>query len=393
MIEQIIMAACLRINISYKLVKMKKILFTFLFISALINISCSNDDDEQRNGATAEQASITVRIQGRPIARNIGESSSNQAFENLVSNLTVFVFNYVTGDLEKAESFTLAEGDYTRQVTGLSTGTEKRIVAFVNVPTGLDLSTISTYSQLNTNLITLDSQNSTDIATRGLFMSGESTSAITLSTTGDNTVTIPVSRRVAKVVLKSLIINPETASNLSLFTLSGVSIQKARLTGTPTGDLVPPTGDATVNYAGGIASPTGATPNFSRIRGFLLEPLALPDGYTINTEIITPESEERYFYILPNNGLNGNATMLTISGTYGTTPENAYYPIRINSTAGQGSTDGNFVESNKIYEISIVIRQPNLFSEDPNEVPTDVALDVTITPQDWETTIEQTVEW
>lgn len=372
--------------------KMKRLsLCLFMLSSIFLATSCS-DDDDNRNGQGEESASLTVRIAGEPNTRYVGDSSA-PAVESVVSNFTVFVFNFVTGDLERLESFQVSAGDYTRQVTGLSTGTPKRVVAFVNVPTGLDLSTYTSYSQLNTDMITLESQNSTATQTTGLFMSGETTESLLLSATQPNTVTIPVSRRVAKVVLTGLIINPTVAAELPLLTLSGVSIQLARLTGTPIGAPGQPTGEATASYAGGIASPAGATPNFNLTEGYLLEPLTIPAGYVAGTQIITTDTE-RYFYVLPDNGVDGFPTMLALSGTYGTTnPDASYYPIVINGSTVEGETDGTFVQSNMIYEISITMVQPGVYSEDPNVVPSQVALDVTITPQPWAATINQPVEW
>lgn len=363
-----------------------------LFISVLINTSCSDDNDSHK-GLEQGTATLTVSIADEPALRYVGPSSTNPAVEGVISNLTVMVFNFLSGDVERVESFPLSAGDYTRQVTGLSTGTEKRVVVFVNVPDGVDFTTITTYDQLNTNLITLDSQNSADLATTGLLMSGETTNALILSPTEANAVTIPVSRRVAKIVLQSLIIQPDIPADLPIFTLTGVSVQKARLTGTPLGGLVNPTGEAVTNYAGGIASPAGATTNFNLIRDYLLNPLTLPAGYTAGTDVIASENQERYFYVLPNNGVDGNPTMLVLAGTFGTIPEPAYYPFVINGTTGQGNSDGNFIESNKIYAISATLRRINLPSEDPNVLPTDVVLDVTITPQNWTTRINQPVEW
>ncbi|WP_294480470.1 fimbrial protein [uncultured Bacteroides sp.] len=379
---------------------MKRIAFSLLLLSAIIGTSCSDDNENQKGieegTEVVETANLRVSIAGQPSSRYVGEGSTtnNPAVESFISNFTVFVFNYISGDLEKSQSFSVTPDNYSGQVTGLSTGTGKRVVAFVNVPDDLDLSTITRYDQLHANMLTLDSQNSPNLATTGLFMSGETTESITLTSDNQqNNIIIPVRRRVAKIILKSLKINvdPTTLPN---FSLTGISVQKARLTGTPLGTFVPPTGDVTQNYAGGIASPASANPNFNLTRYYLLEGLQLPANYQSGAEIITSTAEERYFYVLANSGINGNGTLLTLAGKYGSVVENAYYPFVINSTYVEGGTDGKFIECNKKYALSVVINKPASPSEDPNEVPSmGGTLEVTITPEEWTTQINQDVEW
>lgn len=360
----------------------------FLLSAMMLGTSCSDNDENQGNLENGT-ASLTISLKGQPTSRSIGSSATNPKVENVVSNFTVFVFNYNSGDLEKSGSFNFSNNSLTGEITNLSTGTKKKVVTLVNIPIGLNLSNIKAYSDLKNNLVTLESQNSADLEKTGLFMSGETTDPLSLSE-GTNKITIPVSRRVAKIVLKSLIINANPA-DVPNFQLNKVSVQKARVTGTPIGDIVQPASFSVDNYAGGIASPQGATPNFSQTYGFLSE--NLPSGYTAGTNIISPITEERYFYVLPNDASGNNPTLLTLSGTYGSTISNAYYPFVVNGATGQGTTDGTYIKSNKIYEISVIINHPNSPSDDPNVLPSEGVLEVTITPQDWETRIEQNVEW
>lgn len=369
--------------------KMRRLNISLFLLSVMmLGASCSDNNDEKGivdNG----KASLTISLKGQPTSRSIGDASANPKVESVVSNFTVFVFNYSTGSLEKSGSFNFSENNLTGSITDLSTGTKKKIVTLVNIPTGLDISSIKAYTDLNNNLITLESQNGADLDKVGLFMSGEAAGPITLSE-GDNKITIPVSRRVAKVVLKSLKINSVDDAN---FKLTNVSVQKARLNGTPIGDIVQPTGDVASIYGGGIASPDGSNPNFSTVYKFLSETLPTPATYTSGTNIITPKTEERYFYVLPNDASTNNPTLLTLSGVYGPSSSDAYYPFVINGSTGQGSTDGTYVKSNKIYEISVIINHPDAPSYDPNILPSKGVLEVTITPQDWEVPIEQNVEW
>lgn len=379
--------------------RMRGLNISLLLLSTiLLGTSCSDNDDNQddlENGI----ASLRISVQGQPTSaqgqqspRSIGSSENNRKVESVVSNFTVFVFNFSTGDLEKSQSFTYAESNLTGEITDLSTGTRKHIVTLVNVPDDITVSNIQSYDDLNENLLTLQSQNGDNQEELGLFMSGETTEALQL-TEGTNTINIPVSRRVAKIILKSVIISSNSA-DVANFKLDEVSMQKVRVNGTPIGAILNPSDNNDVqNYAGGIASPSGANPNFNLTYEFLSDSLPYPADYVKGTDLITSTSEERYYYVMPNDGSNNNPTMLTLAGTYGNTASNAYFPFVINGTAGQGNTDGSHIQSNKIYEISVIINHPNSPSEDPNTLPSEGVLEVTITPQDWETTIDQNVEW
>lgn len=375
---------------------MQKILST-LSVFALLLLGCSENGEKNNPGGLA---SMQITLQGdtpdaNPNSRAVGPSTPNPAVEGVVSNFTVFVFSYTSGDLEKSEQFTITGDNYSAQITDLSTGTEKRVVVYVNVPENLDLSNIKTYGDLRQNILTLDSQYAADIAKVGLFMSGETTDPLSLQASAQNNVTINVKRRVAKVVLRSLKVTPAADAQLSEFALTGVSIQKARLSATPLGAILADAGTPAENYAGGLASPDGATPNFNLTRTYLNETISAPT-ITPGTDIIASADEQRYFYVLSNDNTNNDATLMTIYGTYGLTPQPAYYPFVINGSAngtGGNSTDGNYIQCNKIYMLDVTLTRINLPSDDPNVVPSQVVLNVTIVPQDWDVTLNQVVEW
>lgn len=373
---------------------MQKILST-LSVFALLFAGCAENNEKNDPKGLA---SIQITLQGdTPHAKPeaVGPSTPNPALEGVVSNFTVFVFNYTSGDLEKSEQFTITGDNYTAQITDLSTGTEKRVVAYVNVPENMDLSGVKTYGDLRQNILTLDSQYADNIATTGLFMSGETANPVSLQASQQNNVTISVKRRVAKVVLRSLKVTPAADAQLSEFALQGVSIQKARLSATPLGAILADAGTPAESYAGGIASPAGAEQQFDQTRTFLNEAISVPT-ITPGAELIASADEQRYFYVLPNDNTNNNATLMAIYGTYGLTPQPAYYPFVINGSAngtGGNSTDGNYIECNKIYALDITLTRINLPSDDPNVVPSQVVLNITITPEDWDLTLNQVVEW
>lgn len=366
---------------------MKKLYFIAAILILLFHVGCSDKSAVGGSENTGGTASLIVSLKGKPTGKAVG-SSANPKAESVISNLHVFVFHSNNGYLEKHAVFDGIDAD---TVKGLSSGNTKTVVAFVNVPSTLDLSNITTYTDLQSKSIDLDSQNGDVIATAGLFMSGKTSDPITLIAGQLNTVTIPVTRRVAKVVLKSLKVSPDASSLLSDFSLHYVSMQRARMYASPIDANAAPTGDINADFAGGIASPAGATPNFTVVKPYLKEPLIIPPGYIAGNDIISDESVQKYFYVLPNDGTD-YSTLLTMTGTYASDGE-VFYPFVINGTTGTGSTNGKFIESNNIYEISVNMVRLSNPSNDPNKIPSDVALEVIVTPQPWETPIDQPVEW
>lgn len=371
---------------------MKRITFSLVLLSMLmIGASCS-DNNENLNGMENGTGSLTITVKGQPSTRYVGDNTNTRPEEGVISNCTVLVFNFSSGDIEASKALTLTDNVLTGQIEGLNSGTGKRVVALVNVPTDLNLSNISTYNQIESKIITLDSQNEDNLNTTGFFMSGENTEEIQLVANGEQSVTIPVKRRVAKIVLKSLVINADLSTTPN-FKITKVSVQKARINGNVCGPVIPPTGDAVDNYLGGIASPDGTIPNFSNTRTYLAENITFPDDYASGQDLIGSLADQKYFYVLPNDGSDGNGTMLTLSGTYGSAAEDVYYPFLINGAVGTGNVDGKFIEGNKVYMISVIMNNPGKPSEDPNTIPSDGSLNVTVTIEDWDATIDQTVEW
>lgn len=364
--------------------KFSTIAFTLLI--ATLFVSCSSSSDGELDETNA---SLSIRVGGvsSSTSRLVGDAFDNSELEDVLSNLTVFVFNYSSGVLEKMEVFPLDGTGNTKTITGLTTATTKRIVAFVNVPSTVDLSSITSYTQLNANLITLDSQNSaTDLATTGLFMSGEYGAAVTLTAAETTTVSIGVARRVAKVYLNELAISPTDGLDINLFSLTGVSVQIARLTGTAIGGLVQPSDNATSIYASGIASSADASPNFSIVRDYLREDITLDvNSYVTGTNVLE-DNAEPYFYLLPNNNADNYPTLMTIYGTYSDEP--VYYTFAINAADAE-----NTIASNVKYRIRVALSKLNLGTTDPNVIPEEAALNVSIVPLDWEDPVEQSVEW
>lgn len=354
----------------------KKWLFTAMILGVLAT-GCSRDElREITPEDTKGSLTINIKNDAQVISRALG--APTQEIENTVHSFTVYVFNNLTGVLEKSQSFTAAtEGE----IAGLSIASAKRIVALVNKPG--DFPAINNYSEFENQLsmISLDTQLPGDFSSKGLFMSGEYDGPVTLNATEKTKVTIPVKRITAKVKLGSLKITPDAGLSLDNFELHGVSIQRARDKTLPLGGLAT-TG---FNYVGGIA-----TNGDEEVKPYLHESLTIPTGYTAGESL----ASDIYFYVFPNDNTNNQSTLLTVYGSYN--GETVYYPFQINNKAigtGENAPDGNWIERNKVYTLNINLRKLGNGGENPDVPNEEVALDVTVEVADWEGELKQDVEW
>lgn len=349
-----------------------------LAATGFIAASCSKDDSSTGNLPGGDsKGSITVTIQGESsVGRAIGEPTPDD--EKTVKSFTVYVFNYATGVIEKSQTF---DGVLTGKIEGLNAASQKRVVVFVNEPTGYNPSVVNYddfYSP--TNLLALDSQVPGDFDEQGLFMSGQATGPVILKADEPNPVTVKVKRLTAKIKLGSLTVAPESGLSLSDFELTGVSVQR-------TPDKAP--------VLGGIA-----TSGFSYVGGldflgevstpYLFDAIVLPIGY-MGGDRYEPKA---HYYVFANNDTQGEATLLSIHGKYQGTP--MYYSFYINdksSSTGGNNTDGNFIERNKIYTLNVTLKKIGNGGDGPN-VPNESAdMTVTVDVAPWDNELIQEVEW
>lgn len=358
---------------------MKKMFLTGLAALGLLATGCSKGDPINDSGNIPDSgtASIHVSIKGETAStRAIGTPSADD--EKTVHSFTVYVFNNSTGVLEASETFT--EG-FEGTVEGLGVASQKKVVVFVNRPEGFP--SISNYSDFAgaSAMISLSTQVPGDFQTKGLFMSGESENPVTLSTESVVTVPVTVRRLTAKVRLGALTVIP--ADNLSLddFTLTGVSVQRAR----DKYDVLGVPRTSGFGYIGGV-QPSGAE---SARADYLNELYTLPGNYQSGTNL-TPNV---YFYVFPNDNTNNNSTLLNLYGTY--KGNEVYFPFHINDQVGTGgsTTDGKWIQRNKIYTLNVTLKKIGSGGEDPNVPNEQVSMDVGITVEDWEDELIQEIEW
>lgn len=350
-----------------------------LAILSFLTTSCNSEEEPATPDSAETFGSITVTLKGEKITTHATDPTQDDATDELkIHNFKVYVFNSNTGALEKTvEGVTNSSGEATiTHIDSLNTAGSKNIVVLANIPAGYPA--IDSYADLGKNQFDLGLQSPANRSTTGLVMSGES-GDITLSSTTVQTVPITIKRVVAKIELKTILINPDP-EHTGTFVLTGVGIQKAKGKAT-----AGPTTIMTFNNPvyGGHAGSKSTVP--------------APDNYLWDPITDTPATGlpkdcNNYFYVFPNT-IEGEETLITISGTYnGIT---THFPFRINHVAGSGSstTDGTRIKRNTRYLLNVTLKKLGSGSTDP-DIPGDpAAIDVTVTTENWEGPLTQDVEW
>lgn len=352
---------------------MKKMIFAGLAALGLLAAGCGKDVAPETAG-TGGSIRVAIQSENNP-TRAVGSPTAEE--EKTVKSFTVYVFNNATGALEKSETFT---SGLNGEISGLNVASQKKVVVFVNQPAGFPA--ISNYVDFSeaSAMIALSTQDPGDFSAKGLFMSGEYGSPVTLNKDQAVPITVTVKRLTAKIRLGSLKVSPTADFSLGDFALTGVSVQKAR-------DKAPVLGGLAAEgfgYVGGLQA-DGAVSH-----SFLHEYYSLPEGYSAGT----PLDPKVYFYVFPNDNTNGQATLLSLYGTY--KGEAMYYSFRINDAAsgsGENAPDGNWIERNKVYTLNVTLKKLGSGGEDPNVPNEEAALDVTVSVADWEGELIQEVEW
>ena len=351
---------------------MKKIYFIALSALVLLAVGCNKNDEIT---LPTQKSAIKVSIQNEtPSSRAVGSPTTD--VEKTVKSFTIYVFNNSTGVLEKSQIFT---NGLQGEISGLSMASQKKVVVLVNQPANFP--SIQEYEDLldASTRIELDSQVPGNFDDKGLFMSGEHETPVSLNKETVS-VTIKVKRIVAKVRLGSLTVTPDAGLSLDDFTLTGVSIQKAR-DKAPVFGGVPTVG---FNYVGGIDK------NGAVSKPFLHEYYSLPDEYAPGTNL----NPQVYFYVFPNDNTDNEATLMTIYGQYN--GGKVYFPFYINDKAsgsGENASDGTWIQSNKIYTLNVTLKKLGSGGEDPNVPNEQVSMDVEVDIVDWEGELIQDIEW
>lgn len=85
----------------------------------------------------------------------------------------------------------------------------------------------------------------------------------------------------------------------------------------------------------------------------------------LSETISADDHSNRYFYVFPNDNTGGNATLITLVGTYD--GQLTYFPFRINDKPGEdgATSDGTFIQRNHVYTVNVTLKRLGGGSADP----------------------------
>lgn len=358
---------------------MKKVLLAVVTTLGILFAGCNKDTGVQGDDGIGTLV-VTLKSQNGTAMRGVGEPTLDQ--ENTVHSFAIYVFNSQTGELEKSDIFYPSATGMVGTITDLRTSTTKKVVVLANYDYSLvgGPNGVSVYDDIDNGVLNMDSQIPGDFLTYGLFMSGELDN-ITITSGVTNAVTIPIARVVAKVRLGTLTVSPDAASTGN-FQIVSVSMQKVPYWAYMLGDIIPTLDDD--EYYGGIAG------SVSQVSGDY--PYMLYTPYTPTIVVDEELTPDIYFYVLPNDDSQQNATLLTIEAVYdGNT---AYYTFAINNfdSGVAGETDGTFIKRNMIYTLNVTLRSLSKFTDDPDDDAL-ADLEITVEIENWYGELIQNVVW
>ncbi len=356
--------------------KVKYFLLSALLAGGMMT-SCS-DNDEVRDGKKVddktEEASLSVQLVGNNTTGRAAAEAS-VAEENAIKNYAIYIYNN-EDKLERrvVEASVTGSDPYNKTISGLKIG-PKAIVVFANLNTYPDSVDVVNYTALSTQ-ITLEQQNA-DIATNGLIMGAKVDYALPLT---GGSVTVPVERAVAKIVVGDISINKETTYTETL-AISDVHIMKAL----PNATLEPTAVTGAIGttsgqeFYGGIADDTLST---KVQKAYLTNALTVTET---TPSLVGDRTPNIAFYVFPNQ-LTNEETLITFEGTYdGAT---VYFPFRINDLT---SGNGNLIQRNTVHTINVVFRNPGTTHPETPLDPADLEISVTAAP--WALTLTHELEW
>lgn len=329
---------------------------------------CSNDNDPTEEG----KGKIIVSLRSESVQTRLTGTPTD---EQTVNTFTIYIFNAVTGVLEHSQPGSTLE---STEINNLSTLGSKRVFVIANPPAGLPA--ITNYNSLTTLRVSLDSQYP-GAGFNGLTMTGES-AVFTLTPGETQRIPVNIARLVAKVRLGSVTVQPDANHDISELVLSSVTIQRAKsLSAINAGPV------ETFNPLWGGDNSGNAT--VSVTQDFLREALNFPTPpYTAGANLNAAGTQ--YFYVLPNNGADGEETLLSLVGTYAGVYSAYVFPVNADSDNGG---DGTFITRNMQYTLNLTLRNIGTGSGDPDEPGGEASVIVEVVPEDWYGELVQTLEW
>jgi len=340
--------------------------------------SCANDEKDVLQNNTL----VSLKLQGT--ASNGVRSTTTPTNENAINRVAVGVF-YADGSVNTIVEPTISGDAASFTCMASSGGTPCDIVVVANAPAGT-FTGATTKSAFLLKTVAL-TQTSNDLP-----ISGEKTQTLTAGAA--NSVTVDISRLVARIEISSITTNFATTGIYAnakfspdrIFLYNAKSVSDVQTTTAP---------NTTVSLNGWDGT--------NAVTGLLDE----PTGVTLSVGGTKTYSTTHYFYTFTNLANASAKTKLIIGGNFdvngdGTiTPADGdgyvYYPIVINrdqsgtTITATGYTDKGTtaITRNMKYQLSAEIKGKGVSSVTEDIAPADVNLSVNVV--DWTLTVDQSV--
>lgn len=362
---------------------MKKLLI--LSAAAVFLAACSKDKNPV--DPTVKDSEITLTLKGtlppNATAPNISSKSTGaiptQAADNTVGSIMIFVFNTSTQNVDQIKIATPAEVTAKQVGVSASSGT-RDIYVVVNYPSSAQtaLSNVTSVATLKAIYADLKNENEGNFC-----MIGKQLNQAIAAAPAANNITVVVSRLVARVTLANI------TSTFSGGLLSGgISIDSVY--------IINATGTKSYGDSSIVVSPATI---YNRTQSGMTFPLY--DNYTVPAIVtnLTPYTTTvlngNHYYVYANAANTyAGATKLVITGLLNGV--RTYYPIAIN-VAGNGYTPTGTpgIAANSQYSITVTLKGYGNPATDPgylNQIQSSTAT-ITVTPANWHTVINQSVNF
>lgn len=339
---------------------------TFMVCLALF-CACSKANFSEQPLQSRSESLLTISLSGQPLSKATGPNQGNQADDNYINTLEIFVFHADgenAGELDAYKKFTASDGLSNLQVKA-TTG-NKHIYAVANSHRNdwKGINTLSKFQQITTNLQLDDVKN---------FVMVGSVSATLQVTTS---VTFTVSRLAARICLSGIKTafagtpyEGQKLTNVKVWMLNVHSVKNVH------------DGQSSSNVILNNKKLMAPDVNACAMSGMLFDAVVpqVEDAgyrtphyfYTYENTLESETSENRFTRLIVQADLNGKIY---------------YYPVNINQV-GYGYADANGhkgVKRNTAYEVGVTIFRPG--STDPDKPVEHGVLGVTLNVLDWNTT-------
>lgn len=365
---------------------MKTRSYVWICVAALLSLAaCIREDMESH--PQAKEVELTIIIQGTTVdTRGTGANlpADDNDGEKKINRLAIAIFDG-SGNVTTIQEFTPTTGSSNYKLK-CKAGTGYSGIVVTNAPAN-HFAGITKKTDFEAKTVDL-AQTSDNLVMSGA-MKANTSETFELSSTGENKLTVNVSRLVARVAINSIKTGFDASGpyKSATFTAKKIFLHNAN-----TKSTVKP------------ASPTGSVPLSGKTDG---ENTGLQEA--LNNVSITGDAHTTPYWFYTFQHSATTPTKLVIYGSFdpdGTgaaEASNVYYPIVVNkfqagtvindgSTAITGAASGKgdaTITPNSTYLISAIIKGKGVSS--PDEDITPAALELTVTVEGWALNISQEV--